>query len=190
MIKNIFLRLISLSFCTSTASTTSPATATTSTSSATTSWAVPHFHSLSCSVELFGVVFFEVSNSSFRSVTILNISQLKASCSLSFTDSFLQSHYFVFFNLEQWKLFSQQVLNSLIKLDIWKQEMGISELPLVNSVHCLTILRHNCHGFATSACSSSSSHSMDVILAVCWDVEVNNHVDVRNVETSVGAKEI
>lgn len=46
------------------------------------------------------------------------------------------------------------------------------------------VLRHHRDSFSTASSTSCSTHSMDVVLAVRWNVVVEDNVDMWNIQTS------
>jgi len=55
-------------------------------------------------------------------------------------------------------------------------------LDLLKDFHI--VLSHQSHSFASFASSCSSSNAMNVVFGVPWDVEVDDDVDRRNIETT------
>uniref|UniRef100_A0A6B0UQZ3 Putative secreted protein n=1 Tax=Ixodes ricinus TaxID=34613 RepID=A0A6B0UQZ3_IXORI len=77
-----------------------------------------------------------------------------------------EDHHFLFARLVQGKLLANQVLNPLVQLHV--------------------ILGHKGYSFPRPPRTRSSAHTVNVVLGVRRDVEVDHAVHVWNIQTSAG----
>ena len=87
---------------------------------------------------------------------------------------------------------SNQLLYSLVQLNIIPNNSNKVGLPVPITHSCKTCIKtchllcDKCDCFARASCSGRPPDTVDVVLGVSWNVEVDHDVHVRDVQTPAG----